>query len=58
MRIKQKNAAFIPKEQYENALNKLYDKEDSLYNKSEVNQGTIDKVISSPFESAYQNRQR
>lgn len=57
MRIKQKEIVLPSKEHYQAALDKVYDRRDSLYNKSQVPEDTIDTVLTSPFAEAYRNRQ-
>ena len=52
MRIKQKHVVTANKENYKASLEKVYDVNDSLHNKTTVSQKTVDA-----FMEAYNNRQ-
>ena len=55
-RLKQKQIVAPPKEHYLDALDRVYDPNDSIHNQSRIRQSTLDQVITSPFEEAYKNR--
>ena len=54
--FRQKTTATLNKENYSEALKKVYDPNDSLHNKVRINGKTMDKLLTSPLYQKYENQ--
>jgi len=51
LRFKQKHNVLTPKEHYSETLDKIYDSEDSLHNKTRVSQKTVESALMQGYKN-------